>query len=193
MLPIKCFIVVNSEWGALIAPWPSPGDPLGTFNGAFAVYHPQRPTLPLTCRTKVLFKSLSWAHSKLQSGLRMSSSGVFVVILGESKVARDFHAGEGFNFYTFSHRHVAFHLLINLELHRLHLLVCKTPLCISLKWPSFYFKTFNCSLFFLLGCPSEHKHSSLEMSDITENFFKSHFLLHTDKEKRKKKRNWYFI
>lgn len=80
--------------------------------------------------------------------------------------------------------------LINLALHRLHLLVAKTPLCISLKWPSFYFKTFKCSVFSLLVCPSEHQHSSVKMSEITENFFKSLFITHT-KRKRKEKERFY--
>lgn len=80
------------------------------------------------------------------------------------------------------------HLLINLGLHRLHILVAKTPLCISLKWPSFYFKTFICSLFSLLVCSSEHQHSSVEMSDVTKNFFKSHFNTKRKKKKREKKK-----
>lgn len=85
------------------------------------------------------------------------------------------------------------HHLINLGLHRLHLLVAKTPLCISLKWPSFYFKTFNCSLFSLLVCSSERQHPSVEMSYITENFFKSHLITHIRKEKKKEKRERFYI
>lgn len=88
----------------------------------------------------------------------------------------------------FFHRHIVLHLLINLGLRRLHLLVAKTPPCISLKWSSFYFKTLNYTLFSPLVCPSEHQHSQVEMSDITENFFKSHFITHIEKEKEKRKK-----
>lgn len=167
------------------------------FDGGFPVYQLQAvtpvqcPTLTLPCRSHALFKFLSWGHSKLQSSLRKNSIWLSVEILGKRKSSQRFSCRRRFKFCWLFHRHMALHCLISLGLHRLRLLVAKTPLCISLKWPSFYLKTFNCFVFCLFACPSEHQHSSLEMSDLTENFFRRHFVTYTRRKRKKERENVY--